>query len=143
MRRTLDKGAYIKVIDPAARYEENVEMAEKLGADKKKLNLKTPAKNQTGTVLGIEEGFVLVDFGDFQYLMDIDGVEITKKPEEIKLLVRYMHNNTLEEYSTEEEIQKRMTDLVKAGSMNIGQDVKVYSITGSKSLKMKLNVFLE
>ncbi len=143
MRRTLTKGSYVKVKDPGSRYPENEDKAKELGSTDK-LNKGSSKTGSTGDVIGADEGYVLVDFGDFENLYDIEGVEITKKPEEVKMLCRFMHNNALEEYSNEGEITARMEELIKNGSMRLDSEVKVYPLAGApKSLKMKLNIFLE
>lgn len=143
MRRTITKGSYVEVVDANNRYDESKEIAKKLGADDAKLNKATPLVKKQGDVLGIEEGFVLVDFGDSQSLMDIEAIKEIKRLDEIKYIVRFMHNNSIEEHSSVEEITKRMSELVKSGSMRIDQEVMVYQITSAKKLRMKIDIFLE
>lgn len=142
MRKTLTKGVYIKVNNPDAIYPDSDDIAKELGSTDK-LNKKKPRTGSFGDVIGVKDGYVLVDFGDFESLIDIEAIETAIRPAEIKYICRYVRNNVIEEFTTEEAIQEKLGKLIAEGHMKIDDEVKVYEISKSKILKIKLDIFLD
>jgi hypothetical protein len=142
MRKTITVGDYVKVVDPARVYKDMDEKGGELGADKLKWFSKTIAKDMEGEVKGIEDGFVLVDLGDNHVLFDIDALVKLKKPSEIGFLVYYIRTKTIEEYSTMAEVDARVQELFASGSITLADNIKLYQVTNSKKINLKLEVFL-
>ncbi len=142
MRKTLTKGVYIKVNNPEAIYTESEDVAKELGSTEK-FNKKKPRTGSTGDVLGVKDGYVLVDFGDFESLIDIEAIEAIPRPTDIKYIVRYIRPNISEEFVSEDDIQKRLQKLIAEGHIKIEDEMKVYEISKAKVLKIKLDIFLE
>lgn len=142
MRKTLTKGAYIKVINPEALYLDSDDVAKELGSTEK-LNVKKPRTGSFGDVMATKDGYVLVDFGDFESLIDIEAIEAAVRPAEIKFIVRYIRTGAIDEFTSEEEITKKIQKLIAEGHMKIEDEMKVYEISKAKSLKVKLDVFLD
>ena len=139
MRRTIEKGATVKVISKPDVYFDLDDKGKELGATDKWTGKFIPPLNATGEVLGIDDGYAMVDFGAGEALVDVSCLEPQKKKEEVKFLVRYP-NGTLEEYSTEKEVEKRMQDLYKAQSIKPGDVIKVYNVEGFKEVKLKIEI---
>lgn len=142
MRKTLAKGAFVKVTNPDALYLDSEDVAKELGSTDK-LNKKKPRTGSTGDVMGVQDGYVLVDFGDFEALIDIEAVTPEVRPTEIKYIVRFIRTNTIEEFITETDIEKRIQKLIAEGHMKIEDEMRVYEISKAKGLKVKLDIFLE
>lgn len=142
MRSNITVQGWVKVTNPSLNHQGNTEMAEKLGAQPDLLNIKSPVTGTPGQVLGMEDGFVLVDFDSYQYLMDIDGVESITDPNKVSILVRYMKNNTLEEFETMEMVNKRLVELMKSGSLTLSDDIKIYEVAKVHKAKLSLEIFL-
>lgn len=141
MRKTLTKGVFIKVVG-SDFYPDSDDIAKELGSTEK-LNKKIPRTGSTGDVIGSKDGYVLIDFGDFEYLVDSESVEVTPRPSEIKLILRYMKLNTVEEFTSQEDMEKRLSTLISQGHLKMDEELKVYEIAKSKVLKIKLDIFLE
>lgn len=142
MRKTITKGSYVKITSTEF-YRDSNDLAIKLGADEKKLGGTDPAKDNEGEVMGMEDGYVLIDFGDVHRLIDIEDVKLTPKPKDIKIIVRYLKNNSIEEFLSEDDLKKRISNLISTGSVGLKDELKVYEVSNVKSLKIKLDVFLD
>jgi hypothetical protein len=94
MRRTLTKGTHVRVVNSDNIYVEE-DLAKELGATDK-FNKKKPRIGSTGDVMTVKDGYVLVDFGDYEMIVDIEGLEPQTRPSEIKLIARYMKNGAIE-----------------------------------------------
>lgn len=142
MRSQISEGNYVKVTNTSLNHAGNTEMAEKLKADMSLLNVKSPVTGSVGKIIGHEDGFILLEFDGYQFLMDVDGVEPTSNPEEVSILVRYMKNNSLEEFENMDEVNKRLTDLMKSGNLTLSDDIRIYNISKMSKVKLSLEVFL-
>lgn len=142
MKKSLSSKTFVKVNNPDLIFLDSEEIAKSLGSTDK-LNKKKPRTGSTGDVMGVSDGHVLIDFGDFEALMDIEAVEPETRPSEIKFIVRYVKSNTIEEFTSEDEIKARLGKLVAEGHMKIDDEAKVYEISKSKTLTVKLDIFLE
>lgn len=139
MRRAIQKGAYVKVVKGPELYNENLEKAKELGSTEI-FGKKVPNIGDAGDVIGVDDGYILVRFGDSnESLIDSSSLEIEKRKEETKFLARYA-NNSIEEFSNEEECQARMKELFSQGHMKVGETVKVYNVEGYKEVKIKVEV---
>lgn len=142
MRKTLTKGAYVKLLDIDGVYTDSDDVAKKIGSTDK-LHSKKIQVGSCGDVMGEDGGYVLVDFGDTEELIDVESLEITTSPTEIKFLVRFMKTNAIEEYAAESDIKKRLAKLISEGHIKLEDEIRVYNLSGTKILKMKLDIFLE
>lgn len=139
MKRVVDKGSLVKVISKPEVYFDMDETVKELGGTDKWNGKFTPTIGMTGEVTGSKEGYVLVDFPTGMCLLDESCLEPQKRKEEVKILVRFP-NNTLEEFSTEEEVKKRVQDLYKAGSVDKNAQIKVYDIAKYREIGLKIDI---
>ncbi len=139
MRRTIEKGFQVKVISKPEIFFDLDDKVKELGGTKKWNNKFAPKIGDLGDVLGTDEGYVLVDFGVSEALVDMSCLEPQKRKEEVKFLVIFP-NKTIEEFSSEKEVEKRMKDLYKAQNIKPGDVIKVFDVKGYREVKLKVEV---
>lgn len=143
MKKKITKGSYVKIIDPGKAYPDMDEKGKELGANLDKWFKTAPAKDQEGTVIGIDEGFVLMENSDESHIMiDVDGVTSSKKSSEISHLVYYVDRKVIEEFSSASETNERIQKLFVEGAITLSSNIKLYEVSGSKKVSLKLDVFL-
>lgn len=143
MRKAENKGDFVEVTDPNLVYPDLLDDKGKaLGADPKKWFPKTLQMKMQGTVLGREEGYVLLDIEGGHYLVDADAIKPAIKPADMKFLVQFVSRNAWEQFDTEASIKTRIIDLIKQQALKFGDEIKVYELTSVKTLKFDLSVFL-
>lgn len=141
-RKTFADGSYVKVTNASGIYKDLQDIAKDLGYKEEKWNKGIPEVGKEGEVVGTKEGYVLVDFGEYQSLMDFESLQQTIKPSDAKILVRYSRNNTLEEFENTDQLKARIQELVKTGNIRLDETLKVYEVSSVKTLKMGLEVSL-
>lgn len=139
MRRTIEKGGLVKVTSRPEVYKDLDEKVKELGGTDKWSGAYVPKIGDVGDVIGISGGYVLVDFQGRECLLDASCLESQKRKEEVKFLVRFP-NGSLEEYSTEKELEARVQELYKTQALKIGETVKVYNVEGYKEVSVKIQV---
>ena len=139
MRRTIQKGSLVKVISKPDVYFDLDEKVKELGGSEKWAPKFTPKIGDFGDVIGIDDGYVLVDFGSAECLLDIACLDGQKRKEEVQFLVVYP-NNTLEEFSTETEMEKRLQELHVSQSIKPGDMLRAYNVKGYREIKLKISV---
>lgn len=144
MKKALEKGSYVEIIDPNLSYQDLFdEFGKELGGDLSKWHPKPIQMKQQGTVLNThKEGYVLFESEGGHYLIDTDAVKPALKPADMKFLVRFIRRGVWEEFDSEASIKARIIELVKSNSLNFGDEIKVYEISNVKPLKFDLSVFL-
>lgn len=142
MRKTLAQGSYVKVVDQSLVYDAMDDVAKRLGSSDK-LHGSKVLNGMAGEVMGIEEGYVLIDFGTFEELLDETAVQKEKRPEEIALLLKFNRTGQIEEFSSEDELQSRIKKLISEGHVKTDDEFKVYSISKMRNLKVQLDIFLD
>lgn len=142
MKKVLKEGARIKVTDAGHIYKDLDDVAKELGATDK-LNQNKPVNGSEGDVLGVKDGYVLVDFGSYECLLDIDAIQLTTKAEDVKILLRFMHNNAIEEFEDQESVNKRIEELVRAGNIRLDAQLKQYQVSASKIVSLGVNISLK
>jgi len=139
MRRAMKKGSWVKVMAPLELHNDNASMAEKLGASEAFMKTKTPQIGDEGEVLGIEDGFVLVKFEEFESLVDVSSLEMTAKKEEVKIIVIYP-NKAIEEFANQDQVTERMKEMFAKQHLKMGDQVQVYDVSGYRKVKVLLEV---
>ncbi len=142
MIKSLSKGTYVKITNTDGIYKDSDEVAKELGSTDK-LNKKSPRTGSFGDVIDSKDGYVLVDFGEYESLIDVDSLEASIRPTEIKFIVRFVRTGVIEEFSSYEKIQERLASLISEGHAKMDDEFKVYEVSGSKSLRIKLDIFLD
>jgi len=148
MRRVgMKKGSLVRVIDTGQAYTTDIQMAKKLGVDESKFSKMANFSGQEGKVVGSEDGYVLIDFGDSQMLFDISGVEAILKPEKVKYVIKYVNtgngNTLVEEYESEKDMHEDVEEMIKKQEVKLGGEIKVYEVTSAKTLKVELDFTLK
>lgn len=139
MRRTIDKGALVKVISKPDVFFDLDEKVKELGGTSKWTGKYIPKIGEVGDVMGVDEGYILINFEGGEALLDMSCLEPQKRKNEVQFLVKYP-SGALEEYSSEKEIEKRMQDLYKAQNLKPGEVIKVYNVEGYREVKVKIEI---
>lgn len=157
MKKAIDKGSYVRVgstnkdefytlegltTDGAKEFLESLGFASVKAAELSTVTIASPKKDLEADVIEIAKGVAyLKDSAGKFYLCETAALKPAKKTSDIKFLLM-MNKERIEEYSTLQEIEARIKDLIGQRAADFNTQFRVYEISKIKDVRVDVGIFL-